>query len=290
MQANANGHQSFLISHTTVTSNKSQRHSNWHHNVELCSLYHQTKFEGNWSSNVWIQANVVGLFLQNHISNHFFTKSHNHTIHIGCLKHWMDKIQWVWAWSQVWASLHQQVSTVSLEYWMDKKKGVRNSLKTNVSKVYQISSKSIKNFVRQLAQQFLLSHTFVTFNQGEGRIDYYQNVEFISIYGHTKFEPNQFINIQMYGNAKGFWCSQYSSSYFPCFNKSHRLAGLVVRRTPWERKIPGSNPACAGIFSGLSHTSVSKIGTPVATLPGAWRYRVSTGTGQPGVNYSDWVR
>ena len=33
-----------------------------------------------------------------------------------------------------------------------------------------------------------------------------------------------------------------------------------------------------------SHTSDLKIGTPVATLPGAWRYRVSTGTGRPGVS------
>ena len=32
-------------------------------------------------------------------------------------------------------------------------------------------------------------------------------------------------------------------------------------------------------FSGSNHTSDLKIGTPVATLPGAWRYRVSTGTG-----------
>ena len=38
------------------------------------------------------------------------------------------------------------------------------------------------------------------------------------------------------------------------------------------------------IFSGSSHTSDFKIGTPVATLPGAWHYRVSTGTGQPGVS------
>ena len=63
-----------------------------------------------------------------------------------------------------------------------------------------------------------------------------------------------------------------------------RLVGLVVRRPPRERKIPGSNPACAGIFPGSSHTSDLKIGTPVATLPGAWRYRVSTGTGRPGVS------
>ena len=55
-------------------------------------------------------------------------------------------------------------------------------------------------------------------------------------------------------------------------------------RPPRERKVPGLNPACAGIFSGSSHTSDLKIGTPVATLPGAWRYRVSTGTGRPGVS------
>ena len=64
----------------------------------------------------------------------------------------------------------------------------------------------------------------------------------------------------------------------------HRLVGLVVRRPPREREIPGSNPACDGIFSGSSHTCDLKIGTPVATLPGAWRYRVSTGTGRPGVS------
>ena len=66
--------------------------------------------------------------------------------------------------------------------------------------------------------------------------------------------------------------------------QSYRLIGQVVRHPPRERKIPGSNPACAGIFSGSSHTSDSKIGTPVATLPGAWRYRVSAGTGQPSVS------
>ena len=62
------------------------------------------------------------------------------------------------------------------------------------------------------------------------------------------------------------------------------LVGLVVRRPPQERKIPGLNPACAGIFPGSSHTSDLKIGTPAATLPGTWRYRVSTWTGRPGVS------
>ena len=58
----------------------------------------------------------------------------------------------------------------------------------------------------------------------------------------------------------------------------------MVRRPPRERKIPGSNPACDGISSGSSNTRDLKIGTPVATLPSARRYRVSTGTGQPGVS------
>ena len=67
--------------------------------------------------------------------------------------------------------------------------------------------------------------------------------------------------------------------YFTC---EDRLVGLVVRRPPRERKTPGLNPVCPGIFSGWSHTSDSKIDTPVATLPGAWRYRVSV--------HFEWVR
>ena len=39
-----------------------------------------------------------------------------------------------------------------------------------------------------------------------------------------------------------------------------------------------------GDFFGSSHTNDLKIGTPVATLPGAWHYMVSTGTGWPGVS------
>ena len=71
----------------------------------------------------------------------------------------------------------------------------------------------------------------------------------------------------------------------PLFSLSYdRLIGLVVRCLPQERKIPGSNPACAGIFSGSNHSSDLKIGTPVATLPGAWRYWVSAGTGWPRVS------
>ena len=66
---------------------------------------------------------------------------------------------------------------------------------------------------------------------------------------------------------------------FVCHQETASLS-----RMPREWKIPGSNPACAGIFSGSSHTSDLKIGTPVATLPGAWRYRVIAGTGRPDVS------
>ena len=41
---------------------------------------------------------------------------------------------------------------------------------------------------------------------------------------------------------------------------------------------------CSGDFSGSSHTSDLKLGTPVATLPDAWCYRVSAGTSSPGVS------
>ena len=40
----------------------------------------------------------------------------------------------------------------------------------------------------------------------------------------------------------------------------------------------------SGPFSGSSRCSDFKIGTPVATLPGAWRYRVSAGTVWPGAS------
>ena len=58
----------------------------------------------------------------------------------------------------------------------------------------------------------------------------------------------------------------------------------VVRVKVLTAEDPCSNSACTEIFPGSSHTSDLKIGTPVATLSGAWRHRVSAGTGQPGVS------
>ena len=58
----------------------------------------------------------------------------------------------------------------------------------------------------------------------------------------------------------------------------------MVKASASRAEDPGFESQLRGIFAGLSHTSDLKIGTPVATLPGAWRYRVSTGTGWPGVS------
>ena len=62
------------------------------------------------------------------------------------------------------------------------------------------------------------------------------------------------------------------------------LAGLVVKASASGAEDPGFESRLRQNFFGLSRTSDLKIGTPVATLPGAWHYRVSAGTGQPSVS------
>ena len=64
---------------------------------------------------------------------------------------------------------------------------------------------------------------------------------------------------------------------------ANSLVGLVLWGPPrgaedpvFDSRLPRRD------FSGLSHTSAFKLGTPV--LPGAWCYRVSAGTGWPGIN------
>ena len=64
----------------------------------------------------------------------------------------------------------------------------------------------------------------------------------------------------------------------------YRFVGLVVKASALRAEDPGFESRLRRDFSGSSHTSDLKIGTPVATLPGAWRYRVNTGTGRPGVS------
>ena len=62
----------------------------------------------------------------------------------------------------------------------------------------------------------------------------------------------------------------------------NRLGGLVVKASASGAEDPGFESRLRRDFSGSSHTSDFKIGTPVTTLPGAWHCRVSAGTGRPG--------
>ena len=62
------------------------------------------------------------------------------------------------------------------------------------------------------------------------------------------------------------------------------LVGLVVKASASRAEDPVFESRLRQDFSRSSHTSDLKIGTQVATLPSAWRYRVSAGTGQPGVS------
>ena len=91
----------------------------------------------------------------------------------------------------------------------------------------------------------------------------------------------------------GFWwewfslLSEVASSFHfsqkDCPSVDYRLAGLVVKASASGVEDLGFEYCLWRAFSWSSHTS-DLIGTPVATLPGAWHYRVSAGTGQPGVS------
>ena len=61
------------------------------------------------------------------------------------------------------------------------------------------------------------------------------------------------------------------------------LVGLVVKAYASRAEDPGFESRLPGIFRGQVITSDLKIGTPVATLPGVWRYGVSAGIGWFGV-------
>ena len=64
----------------------------------------------------------------------------------------------------------------------------------------------------------------------------------------------------------------------------YRLAGLVVKASASRAEDPGFESRLRRDFSGSSDTSDLKIGTPLAALPDAWQFRISAGTGRPGVS------
>ena len=78
--------------------------------------------------------------------------------------------------------------------------------------------------------------------------------------------------------------------FFPCSLPAHRLVGLVVRRPPRERKIPGSNPACARIFRGRVIPVTQKLA--LQWLPCQAPGVIGSALGLVGLVsvYCDWVR
>ena len=75
---------------------------------------------------------------------------------------------------------------------------------------------------------------------------------YLSVRLFSCFHPYFFVSVSLLSLTPflSFSVSRSLSLSF-CLCLSHRLVGLVVRRPPRERKVPGSNPACAGIFFGV---------------------------------------
>ena len=67
---------------------------------------------------------------------------------------------------------------------------------------------------------------------------------------------------------------------------NHRLAGQVVKAYASGADDLGFESRLRRDFPWSSHTGDLKIGTIVATLPGALHYRVSGGTGQARCQYT----
>ena len=80
---------------------------------------------------------------------------------------------------------------------------------------YWISLKLILKSVRKLTPRFLISHTTVTLNEGQGQLSWYKNGELHNLYHHAKFERNRSINIGIQIDVKAF--------FFLFFFKSHKL-------------------------------------------------------------------
>ena len=60
----------------------------------------------------------------------------------------------------------------------------------------------------------------------------------------------------------------------------------MVKASASRAEGPGFESHLRRDFSGSSHTSDLKLALQWLPCPGAWRYRVSAGTGRPGVQYT----
>ena len=70
----------------------------------------------------------------------------------------------------------------------------------------------------------------------------------------------------------------------PIPQHKYRLVGLVVKASTLRAQDSRFESRLRRDFSGVESYQWLKLGTPVATLPGAWCYTVSAGTGWLGVS------
>ena len=94
---------------------------------------------------------------------------------------------------------------------------------------------------------------------------------------HAKFERNWFINVR----TQVYFIKSSMQELLPWISPPRWPSG---KASASRAEDPGFKSRLHRDFFGSSHTSDLKIGTPVATLPGAWRSRVSAGTGRPRVS------
>ena len=88
---------------------------------------------------------------------------------------------------------------------------------------------------------------------------------------------------------EGFWTRfvylRITCSFQVLISLVHNhLVGLVVKVSASIAEDPGFKSRLRQDFFRVKSYRDLKIGTPVATLPGAWCYRISAGTGRPGVS------
>ena len=88
-----------------------------------------------------------------------------------------------------------------------------------------------------------------------------------------------------YVRKDGVTYTQFSSMMSGQFSSLHRLDGLVVKTSGSKAEDPEFDSRLRrDFFPRIESYQLLKTGTPVASLQGAWRYRVSAGTGRPGVS------
>ena len=98
-----------------------------------------------------------------------------------------------------------------------------------------------------------------------------EQINFIKLSGRLKGVAGQQVNGLNKPKTRESSTIHCTCHHYSCriISLSDRLGGLVVKASAWRAEDPGFESRLRRDFSGSSHISDFKIGTPVATLPGA---------------------